>query len=357
MHYRSLCMVMLLTAAPSVTAEISTASGIEQQSYHQMYRRSQDQAHQLADCLAYVQDTFDLSQNTICEVDTAIATLEWFAATEGSGHSDLVKIIAENQFRAQQLNDIISHKDISLTSRAFAPSHLDDDASRSTLEDAQMATQDLINHALDRLHNTDWNRMLRDAQQFCSDWHLDTAGLFAAGATGAGLAYYYLAPDIQLSDIAYTDVLHQIGRYAAGTAAVMTYWTRHRTPDEIENYSLKPLKPVLNTYKQALHAVGFPGNMSKRPVMHGDPTTLPDAETYRKEGKAKGYRVPEERIPEDVVDFKLWNINILDRALLVLGWNCVMGEQLTSKNDGHDNDIQRVATLLTPVVALLPDLQ
>lgn len=356
MHYRSLCMAMLLTAAPAAVSSNTHAAQVEGQSYQQMYRHSQEHAHRLIDCFEHVQDKHDLSKETASEINTAIATLEWFATADCNGHNDLINIVSENQVRAQQLNEIISNDDILHRAHELSVPYIDTDASCAALEDVQTATQELINDAIEQLHETDWNHLLRNAQKFCRDWHLDVAGLVAIGATGTGLAYYYLAPEMHCDDITYFNVLQKIGRYAAGTGAVMTYWTRNRTPEEIENFSFSALKPALNTYKQALKSVGLPGNMSKRPVMHGDPTTLPDAETYRKEGKAKGYRVVEERIPEDVVDFKLWNTNILDGALLALGWNCVMGQDLISK-DEHKNDLQRAATLLTPVIAALPGTQ
>ncbi len=256
--------------------------------HHQAQQQSLTLIEQLK---ALKEETFSTADDQYVIIDTGIATLQRLADQPYTDYNQLVSIVTENQKQAHHLHELATYNMVTEHNRNLP--YIDAQTPLAVLQEIQTATQELIDDALDRLKQTEWQALFKEGMSI-------------------------------LNNDAF---IRRASNYTAALAAITTCWVRYRTPNEINAQAPSYLKDILLLYKHALAQIGFPGNMHKQPVIYSVLDDFLSADDFKAQAKELGYRVPEERIPEDAIDLKFWKINLLDASLLTFAWNCITGNQ------------------------------
>jgi len=310
MVYRNVLLLSALCAAPVAVGEPSQTEAVSSSdvSYERLVAQVAEQAQNMAARFEALTDRAqcgDLAQE-------AAQSLRRIGNIEVNGCDDIVACIQENQTRARQLHEIATSG--SATKGEAAIPRIDTNTPHQVLHEICLATQAMIEDAIARLEKTDWEQYLDDTYQTCLDWNLDTAAAVTALGAALGGAYYY-RDTLSKCELCNT-VKNKATQIGLSLFCLGTRWTRYRTPAEIDKYTPSMLRTTLQAYKQALYTLGFPGNVEKKPVAYNVSTDLPQADEFKRIAESRGYDVDEHRIPGDMIDLKVWNMDCVDSLLV-----------------------------------------
>ena len=342
-----LLSLTLCVSAPAPYAQLKAATACEENEKAELYNNIIEQSQQLCEWLSCRQKQEGVSDKDINTLKRDIRSLQSYCTKKSISHNDIVSLLQENRLYAKQLHEIFTDGFITTKSLSIPP-HIDVNTPINVLQDVYEATQNLIDDAISHANAIDFQEMAEDAAQFCQDWYLDKAALTAGIAASIGTGYYFWDNITESAASVYnSDAVQKSLAYALAASTITTYAVRYLTPDELDKYPPQPIKPILQAYKQALHKIGFPGNISKDPVVPTASLELPDAQEFKKHAKEQGYHVPEERIPGDCIKLKQWGFDEI--ALFTTGMKLL-------KNELNLNDVKGTEGLLSHCVSsILPN--